>query len=119
VSEGARIRRPPPFAPATITFLSATVLLGSALVLIQQAGRAGPPAARVEHHLDLNSASADELAAIPGVGPALAGRIVRDRSENGLYDSIDDLDRVKGIGEATIDLIAPWVVVSRPPKRAP
>lgn len=62
--------------------------------------------------LDLNTATAAQLQALPRIGPALAARIVADRDANGPFASLDDLNRVNGIGERTIQLIAPHVVVA-------
>lgn len=54
--------------------------------------------------LDINAATADELAAtIDGVGKAKAAAIIKDREANGSFKSVDDLARVKGIGKATIE----------------
>lgn len=64
--------------------------------------------------VDLNAASADELTALPRIGPALAERIVDDREANGPYASIDALDRVPGIGRRTIERLRPHVVVRQP-----
>jgi competence protein ComEA len=48
--------------------------------------------------LDPNVATAEELNALPGLGPAKAKAIVADREANGPFGSVDDLDRVKGVG---------------------
>jgi competence ComEA-like helix-hairpin-helix protein len=48
--------------------------------------------------VDLNRASAEELESLPGVGPAIAQRIVRHRAENGRFRSFEDLEKVSGIG---------------------
>ena len=48
--------------------------------------------------LDLNSASAADLDALPGIGPALAQRIVDYRQQHGPFKKIDDLEKVSGIG---------------------
>lgn len=55
--------------------------------------------------LDLNRASVAELEALPGVGPKLAQAIVDDRATNGPFATIDALDRVPGVGPATIEQI--------------
>ena len=55
--------------------------------------------------LDLNTATAQELAALPGIGEALAERIVAYRAENGPFDAVEELDYVSGIGEGKIAAI--------------
>ena len=51
----------------------------------------------------VNQADAAELARLPGIGSVLAVRIIEDREAQGLYESIDDLTRVSGIGPSTVD----------------
>lgn len=54
--------------------------------------------------LNINTATADQLAAtMTGVGKAKAEAIIKDRETHGLFKSVDDLDRVKGIGKSTVD----------------
>ncbi len=60
--------------------------------------------------LDVNAASAEALDALPGVGAGLAGRIVEERERVGPFDTVEDLERVKGIGPATVERLAPFVV---------
>lgn len=55
--------------------------------------------------IDVNVATAVELDALPGVGPATATAIVTERERNGPFVSIDDLDRVPGIGPAKLDAL--------------
>jgi len=70
-------------------------------------GRMSPEAiAAYEVVIDPNSADAAELASLPGIGPALAQRIVEERS-HGPYQSVDDLLRVHGIGEKTLAKLRP------------
>jgi competence protein ComEA len=47
----------------------------------------------------LNQATAEELQALPGVGPALSERIVSYRTEHGPFKSVDQLTEVKGVGQ--------------------
>lgn len=61
--------------------------------------------------LDLNTATAAQFEHLPGIGPALASRIVADRSKNGRFASVDQLDRVEGIGKKTIDKLRPYLTV--------
>ena len=58
---------------------------------------------------DVNSAPASELSLLPGIGYELADRIVEDRETLGPYQSIDDLQRVRGIGPKTIAQIKSMV----------
>lgn len=52
---------------------------------------------------DLNTATVKELQMLPGVGKAIAERIVEYRKANGPFESVDDLKNVKGIGKAKLD----------------
>ncbi len=61
--------------------------------------------------IDLNHAGASELELLPGVGPALARAIVDDREAHGPFRTIDDLQRVKGIGPRTVVRVRPFVVI--------
>ena len=67
-------------------------------------GPAGP--------LDLNTATAEQLDALPGVGPVLAQRIVDWRSQHGRFDSVTQLGNVSGIGDAKLADLTPLVTVS-------
>lgn len=57
----------------------------------------------VIHLVDINSANAAELELLPGIGPVTASEIIRDRVKNGPYRTLDELDRVSGIGPKTIE----------------
>lgn len=64
--------------------------------------------------VDVNVASVEELALLPGIGPRIAGRIASDRAERGPFASVDELRRVKGIGAATIDRVRPFATAGQP-----
>jgi len=53
--------------------------------------------------LDLNTAGVDELTALPGIGPTIAGRIVAYRDETGPFTSVEELTDVEGIGEKKLE----------------
>lgn len=52
--------------------------------------------------LDVNTATAAELEQLPGIGPALAGRIVAHRETHGPFAATADLEQVQGIGPAKL-----------------
>lgn len=61
--------------------------------------------------VNINTASQAELEALKGIGPAKAKAIVEYRSQNGLFGSVDDLEKVNGIGPETIKQIRNDVTV--------
>jgi competence protein ComEA len=62
----------------------------------------GQAVAALAWRIDINAAPAHELTLLPRIGPTLADRIVADRAENGRFDSLEDLSRVRGIGPRTV-----------------
>ena len=58
--------------------------------------------------VDINTADEELLQRLPGIGPALAERIVADREANGPFVSLEDLTRVSGIGEKTVEALQPY-----------
>jgi competence protein ComEA len=71
------------------------LLLGLALAL--------PAAAPAAEPVDINKADAKALAALDGVGDVKAQAIVAYRDQNGPFKSVDDLAKVKGIGDKTLE----------------
>jgi competence protein ComEA len=74
-------------------------------------GVVGADAAAAEEPLDINAATAEELDALPGVGPTIAEAIVAHRERNGPFRSVDELVDVRGIGEARLADLRELVVV--------
>lgn len=62
--------------------------------------------------VDLNTATAEELAGLPGIGEKLAERILAYRRENGPFDTVEDLLNVSGIGEKKLEDLTPYVTVN-------
>jgi competence protein ComEA len=67
------------------------------------AATGGSPAGAAAGPVRLNTATVEELDALPGVGPVTAGKIVEYRQAHGPFASVDDLDAVPGIGPARLE----------------
>jgi competence ComEA-like helix-hairpin-helix protein len=80
---------------------------------VPAASRSGAPAAPI----DLDVASAAEIERLPGVGPALAARIVASRDSVGPFGGLAALGRVKGVGPATLERLARLVTFSGQARR--
>lgn len=66
--------------------------------------------------LDPNTEEVDELTRLPGIGQAIADRLVAERTLGGPFASLDDLTRVPGIGPTTVERLAPHLdLPERPP----
>ncbi|MBT9139789.1 MAG: ComE operon protein 1 [Dehalococcoidia bacterium] len=71
-------------------------------------GQTVPPQ---DGRININSATAVELEKLPGIGPARAGAIVREREKNGSFRQVEDLARVSGIGSKTVEALREYVAV--------
>jgi competence protein ComEA len=95
----------------------AAVLLDGQRVYIPRIGEPAPPLVPVvgstspSGPVDLNSATVDQLDRLPGVGPATAAAIVAHRAQYGPFRSVDDLAAVKGIGPAKVAALRGLVTV--------
>jgi competence protein ComEA len=83
-------------------------------VVVPARGPAGasPPAAggSPSAPLDLNTASEEQLDALPGIGPTTAAKILAYRQEHGAFHSVDELDAVPGIGPSRIEQLKGLVI---------
>jgi competence ComEA-like helix-hairpin-helix protein len=68
--------------------------------------------------LPLNEVSAEALTALPGIGPSKAAAIVADRELRGPFADLKALQRVRGIGPKTVEVLAPFLTVDSPPTPA-
>ena len=64
-----------------------------------------------EGKVNVNTAGAEALEGLPGIGPSMAVRIIEDRAENGPFRAVSDLSRVKGLGAATVKKLADSLTV--------
>ena len=78
---------------------------------IPSRGAAAPGAspARAAGPISVNTATADELEALPGIGPVTANAIVSHRRETGPFGRVEDLLNVPGVGSATLERLRPLV----------
>lgn len=103
--------------PPSDTELTATSAAGLRATVedgVRREERAAVPLAAGEQ-LDPNFADETELRRLPGIGPAKASAIVRDRRENGPFGSLEDLERVVGLGEKTVLRLAPHLALTSLP----
>ncbi len=61
--------------------------------------------------ININTATIDELCDLPGIGPVLAERIIAYRKEFGLFTSPDELKKVSGIGDKTLEAVREYISV--------
>ena len=61
--------------------------------------------------ININTATVEELARLPGVGKAIAGRIVRHREKSGLFRRVDELLVIRGISAKKLAALRPYVTV--------
>ena len=74
-------------------------------------GAAAGSAAQAGSKVNVNTATAEQLQELPGIGPSTAQKIVAERSSNGPFAAVADLTRVSGIGEKKLASIADLVCV--------
>ena len=87
--------------PKIVPFLVAILMLGSI------AGWSADD--RPDGVVNINTADRTQLQLLPGVGETVADRIIAFRESNGVFESVDELVAVKGIGEKSLDKLRPWL----------
>lgn len=80
--------------------LGATGLVGITALFVTRVASPGPVSVAVA--VNLNAVSAEELAALRGIGPALARRIVEDRAQHGRFLRVEDVGRVTGLSAKVV-----------------
>jgi len=93
-----------------VIILAASLLLGMTVAVSAEGG-----ASKNDTVIDINSATADEIAGLPGIGEKKAAAIVRWREGNGGFSIIEDIMNVEGIGLKTFEKIQPHIVVRQSP----
>lgn len=93
------------------TVVAAAVAVPGQAASPPASGRAASAKPAPATAVDVNSATAAELESVPGIGKALAQRIVEFREKNGPFGQLDDLVKVRGIGEKSIVRLRPYLTV--------
>jgi competence protein ComEA len=70
--------------------------------------------ARSSATVNINTATAEQLTSLPGIGPKTAERILEYRQKNGSFKKIEELMNVKGIGEKSFLKLKPRITVGTP-----
>ena len=80
---------------------------------------AAPPGVADTRPININTASAAELASLKGIGEVKAQAIVSHREKNGSFKSIDDLKAVSGIGDKLMEQLRPQITIGSNEKNEP
>ncbi len=116
-SPSARIsEKPTASQPAETTELEPTKASAEAAATISpsQEPPEEPTEADVQEKVNLNTATAEELDVLPGIGPVLAQRIIEYRENQGGFQTAEEIVNVSGIGEKTYAKLANLVEVGEP-----
>jgi competence protein ComEA len=94
--------------------LTAVVVISAGATVRGQRGQPAPEgkSSAAPAPLNLNVATAADLEKLPGIGPALAARIVDYRQKNGGFKKIEELMNVQGIGEQSFLKLKPLLVIA-------
>ena len=93
--------------PTLILAIACCVPIGAGA----QGRAAAKPAASAAAVVNLNTASASQIATLPGIGEKAAERIVEYREKNGGFKKVEELMNVKGIGEKSFLKLKPLITV--------
>ena len=83
----------------------------STLVPNSDAGEKAKKEAKLEGVVNINTATAEQLQLLPGIGKKKAEEIIKYREEKGNFKAIEDIKNVKGVGEGLFDKIKDNIVV--------
>jgi len=106
LADGSRVAVPRIGAPAPA--VDPTAVSGGGGGPTPGTGGAG---ASADAPVNINTATAEQLDALPGVGPATSAAIIKDREAHGPFRSVNDLGRVRGIGDSKLEQLRDLVTV--------
>jgi competence protein ComEA len=104
-----------PNPPATIAWKSPAGAIAPIDPASKPAATPAPAAANPTRKININKAPAAELELLPDVGPALAKRILDHRTKHGPFKTLEDLDKVPGIGPKTLEKFKDRILFADPP----
>ncbi len=109
----ASSRRIPPVSLLALSSLLVVIVFVAAQVHADT--KHAPPA----HSVDLNSATAEQLQHVPGIGPSTAKAIVNFRQKSGPFQKVEDLLAIKGISKTRFEKMRPYLTIGALPQKSP
>ena len=101
-----------------LVFIAAAALVGIGLKFYQKHIGSTPKISDLNtatynqaSKININTAAEEDLIKIPGIGPELASRIIEYRQTQGPFSDIEDLKKVKGIGEKKFEAIKEFITL--------
>jgi comEA protein len=94
---------------------SLLIVMVSVAAQVRADTKHAPPA----HSIDVNSATAEQLQQVPGIGPGTAKAIVNFRQKSGPFQKVEDLLAIKGISKARFEKMRPYLTIAAPPQKSP
>lgn len=107
-----------PFRRSLFRIAITLLATGSLWLPLAPEAAAAPPSAPASAsapapQVDINTADAASLMSVPGIGKSLAQRIVDYRQKNGAFARVDDLLKVQGIGEKSLEKLRPYLTAGK------
>ena len=91
---------------------SSDIVTSSNIAVPSTTSKSSSKAIAISALININTASQTELEQLPGIGVAMSQRIIDYRTQNGNFDSIDELQNVKGIGPKVFAKIKDFITVN-------
>jgi comEA protein len=98
-----------------LAFSSLLIVIVSVTAQVRAETKHAPPA----HSVDLNSATAEQLQQVPGIGPSTAKAIVNFRQKSGPFQKVEDLLAIKGISKARFEKMRPYLTIGSISRNSP
>lgn len=101
--------------PSRVAIAAPAIAIALACVYLIGAATPPPFESPSSIQIDVNAANHADLQMLPGIGPALADRIITDRDTRGPFDDATDLTRVRGVGDRTVLNLEPYLAFGAAP----